>query len=96
MKHARRSAELPVDFEQHMAFTDEKFREYLKIEFGATESGCPFFAKAGYNLAGRELSARVRDGGRAEKERFLSRRHPGRPMMKDSVGVFLFPFLSER
>lgn len=89
-KHARHSAEVPVDFEQHKAFTDEKFRDYLKTEFGAKEIEAILLRRPGYNLRVASYPPESGMAGELKKNGFSLVDTQDRPMMKDSVGVFLF------
>jgi HD superfamily phosphohydrolase len=86
---------LVIDFDSHKTLSDEKFRELLKGQFGLSEID---------NLLGRQPGFEFDIGrfpddpviqSKLKKEGYRYIEGLERPLMKDSVGVFLYSSIKE-
>ncbi len=84
---------LLINFETHESLSDEKFRGILNQQFGLTEIDDLLARREGFRVA----SLPDQSGMDAElrKEGFSLIDTQDRPMMKDSLGVFLYSSFKE-
>ena len=89
-KRTPKSGELKISFEQHRKLNDFNFREFLHTEFGATEIETILLRRPGYNLRVASYPQGAGMDDELRKHHFSQVDTQARPMMKDSVAVFLF------
>lgn len=79
-----------ITFEKHQELTDEKFREMLKNEFNLSEIEDMLFRKQGASVHVVSLPQNAIIEKDLKKNGYSMVDILDRPMMKDSVGLFLF------
>lgn len=79
-----------VDFKVHEGLSDEAFRLWLEREFGAMEIRKTLFRQPGFRFQVIGLPDGLGHQAGLDKEGYRCVPTQARPMLKDSVGVFLF------
>ncbi|NBX82066.1 hypothetical protein EBQ90_03140, partial [bacterium] len=91
LKQASRGKNKPtITFEMHQQLTDEKFRVLLKDEFGISQIEDLLFRKQGAGVHVVSLPPNVGMEKNLKSSGYSMVDLLDRPMMKDSVGLFLF------
>ena len=79
-----------VTFELHKSLSDESFRLWLEQEFNATGIRKTLFRQSGFRFSVVGLPVGLGEGQGLDQKGYARMLPANRPMMKDSVGVFLF------
>lgn len=84
-----------IDFERHRTLSDEKFRYLLKYELGMPEVDDILLRKPGSTFEVASVAEDKTIEGNLKKAGYELINILDRPMMKDSMGVFLFGSVKE-
>lgn len=81
---------LIITLEAHRELSDEKFRVMLKDQFGLNQVDDLLFRRKGTRFRVSSFPLASGQSERMHKEKFVQLKTQDRPMMKDSMGVFLY------
>jgi HD superfamily phosphohydrolase len=94
-KGVPKGSDFTVTFDVHKALSDEKFREMLQSDFLLTAIDDLLFRRKGANIRVASFPTEADLDDVLTARNFTPLQTQDRPMMKDSVGVFLFTTFKE-